>query len=202
MSALRTTLTQLATTFADAVIQSLRGMSLDELVQQTRSGGLADKRTVTVTAVPVQARASATAPAKRKKSGRLERRSADDIAGVIDTIVALLHKHKNGLRAEEIRQSLGLEAKELPRPLGEALAAKRITKSGQKRATTYFVKAAKVAAKPAAKAKPAKAKSAKKAKMKAKAKPAKKKSVIAKTKSAKKTEPAVANGQAESTPTT
>lgn len=42
------------------------------------------------------------------------------------------------MRAEQIRESLGVEAKELPRPLAEAISSGRITKSGQKRATTYF----------------------------------------------------------------
>ncbi|NOU34870.1 MAG: DNA-binding protein, partial [Polyangiaceae bacterium] len=46
----------------------------------------------------------------------------------------------DGLRAEEIREAIGVSAKELPRPLGDALDGKRITKKGQKRATTYFAR--------------------------------------------------------------
>ena len=57
---------------------------------------------------------------------------------MIDDIVELLGKNGGGMRAEQIREALGVEAKELPRPLADALSAGRITKSGQKRATTYF----------------------------------------------------------------
>jgi hypothetical protein len=56
--------------------------------------------------------------------------------------VRLLRQTPKGLRAEQIREELGLQAKELPRPLNEALDSGRLAKSGQKRATTYFVKGA------------------------------------------------------------
>jgi hypothetical protein len=78
----------------------------------------------------------------RAKSERLGRRSADDISALVDRIVDLLAKSPEGLRAEQIRESLDLEAKELPRPLAEALSSRRIGKSGQKRATTYYVRGA------------------------------------------------------------
>jgi hypothetical protein len=58
----------------------------------------------------------------------------------VDSIVSLLERRPDGLRAEQIRAELGLEAKELPRPIAEALASKRINKQGQKRATTYFAR--------------------------------------------------------------
>jgi hypothetical protein len=61
---------------------------------------------------------------------------------VIEQIVSLLKSNPGGLRAEQIREELGLQAKELPRPLKEALDSGRLGKSGQKRATTYFVKGA------------------------------------------------------------
>ena len=57
---------------------------------------------------------------------------------MIESIVEVLQKSGSGLRAEQIRETLGVEAKELPRPLAEAITSGRITKSGQKRATTYF----------------------------------------------------------------
>lgn len=57
---------------------------------------------------------------------------------MIESIVDLLQKSASGLRAEQIRETLGVEAKELPRPLAEAISSGRITKTGQKRATTYF----------------------------------------------------------------
>ena len=57
---------------------------------------------------------------------------------MVESIVDLLAKSSSGLRSEQIRSSLGVEAKELPRPLAEALSSGRVTKTGQKRATTYF----------------------------------------------------------------
>jgi hypothetical protein len=57
---------------------------------------------------------------------------------MIDRIHSLLQGNSGGMRAEQIREALNVEAKELPRPLADALAAGRITKTGQKRATTYF----------------------------------------------------------------
>jgi hypothetical protein len=99
-----------------------------------------------------------------------------DIAGVIDRIVGLLRQSAGGLRAEQIRQKLGLLAKELPRPLKDALASGQLGKSGQKRATTYVYKGAGAAARPPAPAKKAakKVRRAKKAKKVKRAKKAKK----------------------------
>ena len=57
---------------------------------------------------------------------------------MVESIVDLLARSADGLRAEQIRESLDVEAKELPRPLAEAISSGRITKSGQKRATTYY----------------------------------------------------------------
>jgi hypothetical protein len=80
-------------------------------------------------------------PARRGRAARLPRRSTGDIGHVVDKIVDLLRQSPGGLRAEQIRLALGLQAKELPRPLKDALRERRITKSGQKRATTYSLRA-------------------------------------------------------------
>ncbi|HSQ61893.1 MAG TPA: hypothetical protein VLM85_01710, partial [Polyangiaceae bacterium] len=61
-----------------------------------------------------------------------------DINAVVGRIVALLKANKKGLRAEEIRTKLGLDRREIPRPLAEALHKKLVSKRGKKRATTYF----------------------------------------------------------------
>jgi len=63
---------------------------------------------------------------------------------MIDSIVALLQENPEGLRSEQIREQLGVEAKELPRPLADAMDQNRITKTGQKRATTYFATAGEI----------------------------------------------------------
>jgi hypothetical protein len=131
MSNLRSRLADLASTFTDSVIDAIRSTSLEELL--TESGSRPKTR---------QAEApTRTAPkVARPASGRLPRRSAEDIAGELDRIVSLVQKHKDGLRAEQIRAELGLQAKELPRVLKEGLSSKKLRSKGQKRATTYFAK--------------------------------------------------------------
>jgi hypothetical protein len=74
------------------------------------------------------------------RSGRLPRRSAEDIAKTLEVVVSLLGSRKNGLRAEQIRTELNMQAKELPRILKEGLGRKKIRAVGQKRATTYFAR--------------------------------------------------------------
>ncbi|HEY8088285.1 MAG TPA: hypothetical protein VIF09_10585 [Polyangiaceae bacterium] len=133
MSSLRQRLNDLATSFADSVLDAIRTASIDELTGQSSGGGRSR-------AARPAASAPAAAPAPRKRGGRLARRSASDIADVIESIVGLLRVNPRGLRAEEIRAKLGLQSKELPRPLKEGLDGGRLAKSGQKRATTYTLK--------------------------------------------------------------
>lgn len=70
---------------------------------------------------------------------------------MVEQIVSLLRSNSSGLRAEEIRAKLGLSAAELPRPIGEALVSKQISKTGEKRATRYFAGGAKATARGGAK---------------------------------------------------
>lgn len=125
MSTLKNTIEGLANDFALSIITALRTASIDELTglgahgRSSRPGVAADVR-------------------KRGRGERLGRRSTDDIGRMLDSIVNLLQKHPEGLRAEQIRETFACQAKELPRPLADGLAQGRISKSGQKRATTYF----------------------------------------------------------------
>ena len=57
---------------------------------------------------------------------------------MVEAIVGALAKSSTGMRSEQLRAALGVQSKELPRPLAEALSSGRVTKTGQKRATTYF----------------------------------------------------------------
>ena len=169
MATLQSKIQELASDFASGVLEAVRASSFEELAAagHGRAAGSADK-----------------APKQARTGGRLARRSEEDIAGVVDRIIALLKSKPNGLRAEQLREELSLEAKELPRPLADALASRQIKKSGNKRATTYFAAAGKTASKPKKKAaaKPAKKKPVVKAKAKSKSKSTKK----AKAKPAKK----------------
>jgi hypothetical protein len=146
---LRSNLDELASSFANDVLHAIRSASIEELLAESMGGG---RRVAARTEAAVSSPATSRAPAAggRRRAGRLARRSAGDIAGVVDRIVGLLRASPKGLRAEQIRQKLGFQSKELPRPLKEAVDTGRLGKSGRKRATTYFVKGA-----PAPKAAPA-----------------------------------------------
>jgi hypothetical protein len=130
MPTLRSQLDSLAASFANAVVEAIRSASLQELVSTEGRAVAAASRGA---AAPV---AKATV-AKTTRTGRLKRRSSEDIGQVLDQVIALVKKSKEGLRAEQIRTELNLQAKELPRVLKEGLASRRLRKSGQKRATVY-----------------------------------------------------------------
>ena len=137
MSNLRSTIEALASQFASSVLEALRSASIDELVDVAGTAGGARRGAGRPRAAAAAPEAE-SAPRRRGRGGRLGRRSAGDITRMIDSIVGALQKSGEGLRAEQIREMLGVEAKELPRPLAEAISTGRITKTGQKRATTYF----------------------------------------------------------------
>ncbi len=131
---LRSSLDSLAYSFANAVLSAMRGASLEELL--AASGGAFPRG-------PGHPRGSGTtspAPASRQSSGRLARRSPEQIAKALDQVVALVKGKKAGLRAEQIRAALKMQSKEMPRVLKEGLAKKKLKAKGQKRATTYFVR--------------------------------------------------------------
>jgi hypothetical protein len=146
----RSTVTELATHFASALLDAIRTASLDELLAEAGTGrgkasaalgGLVGK---VAPAAPRRGpgRPPGSGAGARRKPGRLPRRSADDLEGMVQQIVDLLAEHPGGLRAEQLRSALNVDARELPRPLQQALDKKLVTKQGQKRATTYFAKGA------------------------------------------------------------
>jgi hypothetical protein len=129
MANLQSRLNELASSFADAVLDAVRSVSLHE-IQAT--GGTNNHRT---------GRAMAAGPGvvrRSRASGRLPRRSSEDIAKQLERVVALVKSQKTGLRAEQIRDRLGMQSKELPRILKEGLSKRALKSKGQKRATTYF----------------------------------------------------------------
>jgi hypothetical protein len=136
MSTLRSSLNELVASFTRELLATIRNASLDELVAESAGGrrALQGRRQ---TAADGNGRA-VSGRAKTGATGRLRRRSAEEIVGVLDGVVALLKKNRAGLRAEQIRAELGLQAKEMPRVLKEGLTTQRLKSKGQKRATTYF----------------------------------------------------------------
>jgi hypothetical protein len=134
-SQLQNRIAALAASFVDSVLDQVKSSSLEDLVGAGGSGsrGARGHRASA-------ARTSSLSSAPVTPAGRLRRRSAEDIAKVLEVVVSLLGSRKNGLRAEQIRTELNLQAKELPRILRQGLARKKIRAAGQKRATTYFVR--------------------------------------------------------------
>jgi hypothetical protein len=138
---LKTKIHALADTFATEVLAAIRAASLEEILDGGSSSGGAVRRGP---GRPPKAAAAAAAPGAAPKAkrgrGRPARRSAADIAPVIARIVAKLKEHKSGLRSEQLQKVLHLSKREIVRPIADALAAKKITKKGEKRSTTYFAK--------------------------------------------------------------
>jgi hypothetical protein len=129
MPNLNSSIQSLAESFAASVIQAIRTASLEDILAETSGAKPEPGR-----------RVSNGGPARlpRSSSKRLARRSAKDIAAMADSIVALVKKNPKGLRAEQIRAELGIDKREWMRPLEAALGSKKLTKKGEKRATTYF----------------------------------------------------------------
>jgi len=144
MPNLRSSLHDLANSFTNSILDAIRSASLEELIGKADGGAgtVGNGRRAGRSTAASKAAAPIPAPKTPKSassSGRLPRRSAEDIAALLDQVVALVKKNREGLRAEQIRETLGLQAKEMPRVLKEALSARKLKTKGQKRATTYFV---------------------------------------------------------------
>jgi hypothetical protein len=131
MPTLRAALDDLARHFADDVLAVIREASLEDLLGEmaaprgrgrparTAGGGQLD-------------------PLRRRRRGRLARRTPGEIAKTVAAVVALVRGSKAGLRSEQIRAALKLDRRELPRVLYEAMKAKKVRSRGQRRGTTYF----------------------------------------------------------------
>jgi hypothetical protein len=196
--ALRDTLTTLAASFVEAIMEAVRTASLAEL-----SGGSSETEAEPAPRRGRPLSAKPSKPAKTTQSGRLARRSTEQIEAVVADIAALLKK-KGGMRSEDIREELSLDRREIPLVIKHGLETEAfVVLSGQKRSTTYGIRgAAKPGPKPAKKmAKKAAKKVAKKAAKKAKKtvkKPGKVKKAVKKTAKAKK--PGKVKKTAEQTP--
>lgn len=150
MNSLHQTIQTLAAEFAEGVLDVIKSGSLDDLLNGS-SGARTVRRAVSASKV------ATVKTSKTSKGGRLARRSLEDIDAMAKSIVNIVRSAgKDGMRAEVIREKLGIDRKELPRPLAQALKAGWLKTTGQKRATTYFVKSH-ITARVGASAKPTKA---------------------------------------------
>jgi hypothetical protein len=119
-TSLRAALDSLAQSFTSGVLAAIRAASIEDLLAE--SGGGKRKGSNGRVVAP---------------SGRLARRSPEQIAKAVDQVVALVKKSKTGLRAEEIKKALGLDVREVPRILKTGVATKKLRAKGRKRATAY-----------------------------------------------------------------
>lgn len=137
---LRSALDALAHAFADGVLLAIRSASLEEL---HAGSGFAGRRAVGRPRAQVargngQPDPLEAPPGRRARGGRLARRSPEDIAQALAQVVALVKKSDAGMRSEEIRKALGIDARAMPRVLKMGLHTKKLKSKGQKRATKYL----------------------------------------------------------------
>ncbi|HTQ45177.1 MAG TPA: hypothetical protein VMI75_20595 [Polyangiaceae bacterium] len=125
-NSLRSQLNELAQSFADGVLAAIRSASLDDLLAESRGGRRA------------RGGGGGGQPDPLRKGGRLARRTQAEIEAMLAKVLARVRATRGkGLRAEEIRKALSLDARELPRVLKEGLRTRKLKAKGQRRATVY-----------------------------------------------------------------
>ncbi len=134
MSELRRAITALAEDFTTKVLRALQTASLSDLAALSGSGGAVRRGP----GRPPKAEGAAPAAPRGRRGGR-RRRTAADLEALGARVTDLLKGSPGGMRAEAIREGLGIPRKELPRAISQLLEAGAIRKEGQKRATTYFL---------------------------------------------------------------
>ena len=152
-----------------AHLQSLASQFVSEILSALQTATLSELQGTGIRLAPptlprVHGDRPAPSPATTS-TGRLKRRTLEEVQAVVGQLVTLLGKHPAGLRAEQIRTLMSLDVREVPRILKEAVGGKGVKiLSGRKRSTLYGLRSA--AGKPAV----AKKKSAKRATSKSPAK--------------------------------
>jgi hypothetical protein len=90
---------------------------------------------------PRRRKAAATASTKAATGEKRARRSSDDLAKTLATVVAAVKKAgKDGARADTIREATGLDRSALPRVLRMGVTSKVLKTHGKKRGTLYFAR--------------------------------------------------------------
>jgi len=142
---LQSAIFQRAQSFAADILHAVRSAPLEEILAEgaARPNGAGRPASRAVASPRKRGerlpRVASRAPVSSQKAAeRLPRRSKDELAKTAASVAQLLKGVKDGMRAEDIRHKLGLDVREVPRALKDALASKLISKKGQKRATTYF----------------------------------------------------------------
>jgi hypothetical protein len=71
-------------------------------------------------------------------SGGRTRRRRSDVSAEVDRVAKVLVRHKNGVRAEDLRAELGIGKVPFVQALRRLIAEKRARKTGERRSTVYF----------------------------------------------------------------
>jgi len=123
-TSLRSQLEELASTFTDGVLAAIRTASIEDLLAESQGGR--------------HARGGGGQPDPLRKGGRLVRRTQEQIEAMLAKVIAAVRATGGkGLRSEEIRKTLGLDVREVPRVLKEGLRTRKLKAKGRKRATVY-----------------------------------------------------------------
>ncbi|CAN5811297.1 hypothetical protein BH09MYX1_BH09MYX1_53040 [soil metagenome] len=125
-------LRDLCTTFTSGILQAIRKATVGELVEIAGPSPQAPESRARAVQPP------ATSRGPRRRRGRLTRRTSEQLAETLARVVALVRQHSQGLRSEEIKKALDLDARELPRVFALGFAQKTLRSKGQKRSTRYF----------------------------------------------------------------
>lgn len=136
MSALRRAISSLAEEFAAQVLRALHTASFSDIAAL---GGGAPARRGPGRPPKSESAGGTAAPAARGRRGGRRRRTTADLEALGSRITDLLKASPSGMRAEAIREALGIARKELPRAISQLLGNGAIRKEGQKRATTYYL---------------------------------------------------------------
>ena len=132
---IRDKLQAIAQELIDAVMDATRQEFFDAVTEvSSKSNGVHALRSAPAFVEP-PVRSARTH--KTGMDGRPGRRSTDEIDSMVERVCEVVSREP-GIRAENIRQELGLDARDLMRPLRLAVQNGRIHSTGQKRATSYF----------------------------------------------------------------
>jgi hypothetical protein len=86
---------------------------------------------------PGSGRAAAPAAVGGRKRKKGAKRSPAELKRIEETLLSFIQKTP-GKRIEEINATLGTTTADLSRPLSKLIAAKKVRRQGQKRASRYF----------------------------------------------------------------
>jgi hypothetical protein len=137
---LRSTIDELAKTFAEGVLSAIREASVAEVLASKASDASRSLRRFPAADVgsPVSS-TETTSPRTKSVAARTARPSGDPKAHAGEVLAELM-KHPEGLRSEQLQKALQLTKAQLVPVLGWALSEGRITKTGERRGTTYKAK--------------------------------------------------------------